>query len=680
MLADCPLRNTRPLTSSRATRTTVVVLAFALLCAIPSVAAAREWVLARSPGFIVVSDAGEKKARQVAHQFEQVRGLFQQVLQARVDPSRLVVILAVKDEQGLRELLPGYWERKGGSHPAGIFVPGRDKHLVALRLDVATEKPYHVIYHEYTHLLTRLNVRWVPLWLSEGLAEFYAASEIDEQEVRWGLMQANHLRYLRRAPLVKLDELLAADHSSPLYNDAKRTPAFYAQSAVLTHYLLLGAPQRRGQITELFKLLESDVPESEALRRAFGDLKKLDAELTTYVRRFSFPAVKTETRIDPQGIRTASLTAAQADALRGDFLTRTGRPREARPLLEAAVQQEPDLGWAHEALGALEWSGGRTQEALRRFNDSAKFAPANYVAHFRAGLIEEEGKEAKADAERREQSLRRSLETNPSFAPALAAISRLLSGQPGRSEEAVSSARKACALDPAATRHRVDLWQALRRAERNDEAAGVEAELLRIALRDRPVLGEVVAELEDIQRVDDAEALLRKARAASPRSAMVAELLADFLERQEKTDEAVALLREALAADPDSFTLQSTLAYVLADTGGKPEEGLALIERALKQAPDNPALLDTKGWALFRLDRLSEAEAILRVAAEGTDHAVILEHLGDVWLAQGRVAEALTQYERALAARTVTKRQRITLQQKIERTRNPVSVPSPAAP
>jgi uncharacterized protein HemY len=103
-----------------------------------------------------------------------------------------------------------------------------------------------------------------------------------------------------------------------------------------------------------------------------------------------------------------------------------------------------------------------------------------------------------------------------------------------------------------------------------------------------------------------------------------------------------------------------------------------MIERALKQAPDNPSLLDTKGWALYRLNRLAEAEAALRVAAEGTDHSVILEHLGDVWLAQGRVAEALTQYERALAARNVTKRQRVALQQKIERSRKTASVPSPS--
>jgi tetratricopeptide (TPR) repeat protein len=431
-----------------------------LVAAVPAAAAPREWVLARSPGFIVVSDAGEKRARQVAHQFEQVRALFRQVLQARVDPGRLVVIIAVKDESGLRELLPGYWERKGGAWPAGIFVPGRDKHLLALRLDVTTENPYRVVYHEYTHLLIRLNVRWVPLWLNEGLAEFWGSSDIDDQETRWGLISGPALLYLRQAPMVKLDDLLAADQSSPLYNDASRTSAFYAQSTVLTHYLLLGAPERRGQIAEFFKQLESGVDEPEALRRAFGDLRKLDLELSAYVQRMSFPGVKTQTRIDAQTIQAMPLTPAQADALRGDFLARTGRPCEARALLDSAVRQDPEMSWAHEGLGTLEAGRGRRPDALRQFNEAARLAPANYLALFRAGLIEEDGAEPKADAARREQALRKALQVNPAFAPALAALARLLSRQEDRRAEAVSSAQRACALDPAAASHRVDLWQA----------------------------------------------------------------------------------------------------------------------------------------------------------------------------------------------------------------------------
>jgi tetratricopeptide (TPR) repeat protein len=660
--------------STLAPRRAGVACALSLL-AVPSAAATREWVMVRSPGFVVVSDAGEKRAGQVAHQFEQVRGLFRQVLQARVDPGRLVMIFAVKDEDGLRELLPGRWERKGGVRPAGMFLPGRDKHLMALRLDAHTESPYHVLYHEYTHLLTRLNVRALPLWLTEGLAEFWGSSDIDEKEVRWGMLSQWHVLQLRRSSLLKLDELMAADQSSPLYNEAKRTSSFYAEAAVLTHYLLLGAPERRGQIQEFFKLLETDVEEPEALRRAFGDLRKLESELAAYVRRNTYPGIKAEARIDTQGIQVTPLTPAQSDALRGEFLARTGRPGEARPLLELALRHDPGLSSAHEGLGVLAWFEGQREDALRHFTEAARLAPANYVANFRAGLIEDQGADAAADFARREQALRGALQANPAFAPAWAALGRLLAERDDRRAEAISAAQRACALDPAAASHRVALWQTLRRAGQSAEATRVEEGLLQIARRDSDVLSEVTGELDQSDRSAEAEALLRKAHEMNPGNAMVTIIGADFLHRQGRKGEAEILLRGAVAADPQSQLLMGSLAWVLADSPGKAAEGLVLIDRVLHEAPDVPEFLDTRGWALFQLKRLAEAEAVLRSAIDRRARAEILEHLGDVLLEQGRAAEALAQYGRALAAPDVTPRLRAAVQSKIDGAR-----PTPASP
>jgi len=649
-----------------------------LLATLPAEAAdSRQWVLARSPGFIVVSDGGEKKARQVAHQFEQVRGLFREILEARVDTGRLVIIFAVKDEAGLRELLPGYWERKGGARPAGVFVPGRDKHLVALRLDAETDSPYHVLYHEYTHLLTRLNVRWVPLWLNEGLAEFYASSDIDDKEVRWGLVSPSHVMLLRHTPLLKLDELLAADATSPLYNEASRTGVFYAQSAVLTHYLLLGAPQRRGQLQELFKLLEGDVDEPEALRRAFGDLRKLESELSTYVRRLSFPGIKTEVRIDAQQIQAMPLGPAEADALRGDFLARTGRPREGRALLESALRQDAQLSWAHEGLGVVESAGGRSQDALHHFTDAARLSPRNYLAKFRTGLIEDPKAEPKADFARREQALRHALEGNPAFAPASAALARLLSAQEDRRAEAVSLAERATALEPAVAWYRVVLWQALSRAGRAGDAARVEAGLVTIARRDPGLLADLTRELDEGGRAAEAESLLRKAREANPRSGALTMILATFLDDHDQRSEAEKLLREAVTANPQSEAMAANLAWVLSESPATAAEGLEMIERTLKRSPDVPEFLDTKGWALFQLRRLPEAETVLRAAVEGREDAEILEHIGDVVREQGRKAEAVALYERALKAPDVTARNRASLQAKIEQAGRPGSSPAP---
>jgi tetratricopeptide (TPR) repeat protein len=673
-------RPVRSLLYMARSRNTALVLTAALAGASAG-AAERPWVLARSRGFLVVSDAGEKDARQVAHQFEQVRGLFAQVLQARVDPGRPMMIFAVRDEDGLRQLLPGYWETKGGSRPAGIFIPGRDKLLVALRLDTSGEFPYHVIYHEYTHLLTRLNARWVPLWLSEGLAEFYGTADVDDKEVRWGRVFPPHVLYLRQASSLDIQTLMSADHSSTAYTHAGSTPAFYAQSAILTHYLLLGAEKRRGQVQQFLKLLEAGVDEPEARTQAFGDLRRLDSEVDGYVRRSLFNGLKSPTRIDPQAIQVAPLAPHQADMLRGDFLARTGRPKEARLLLESALRADPELSSTHEALGVLEENAGRDQAALARFAEAVRLMPANYIALFRAGSIADPSVPADKDAARREQQLRAAIAANGAFAPALSALARLLAGRPDRAEEAIGLARKACALDPAATSYRVALWNVLRQAGRTEDAGKAEQELLSVARRDRAALFQITAELESQDRVKDAEALLVKARAASPGSAMVATLMAAFLERHERAGEAVQLLRETLAADPQSLVLMNALAYALTASPGQAGEALTLIDKVLKKEPRNPSYLDTRGWALFRLKRLEEAETVLRAAAEGAGSGTIQGHLADVLRERGKTQEALAFYERALAEADLDDRERRDLEKKRDALKAPAGAQgAPASP
>jgi hypothetical protein len=63
------------------------------------------WIEVRSPHFVVVSNAGEKEARPIADQFEQIRALFHTAFpNLRVDPSEPVLILAAKKENTMKML------------------------------------------------------------------------------------------------------------------------------------------------------------------------------------------------------------------------------------------------------------------------------------------------------------------------------------------------------------------------------------------------------------------------------------------------------------------------------------------------------------------------------------------------------------------------------------------------
>jgi len=99
---------------------TVVVLTFlgfAILLATPlatPLAGTKHetWFEARSPNFIVVCNAGEKQARKTAIRFEQIRAVFRrELLLASRHESPVITIMAVKDEDSVKALLPEYWLR-----------------------------------------------------------------------------------------------------------------------------------------------------------------------------------------------------------------------------------------------------------------------------------------------------------------------------------------------------------------------------------------------------------------------------------------------------------------------------------------------------------------------------------------------------------------------------------------
>ncbi len=115
------------------------------------------------------------------------------------------------------------------------------------------------------------------------------------------------------------------------------------------------------------------------------------------------------------------------------------------------------------------------------------------------------------------------------------------------------------------------------------------------------------------------------------------------LERLNRVDEAIADLSSLLEQDPENPDHQNALGYTLVDRTDRLDEGLALIEQALEQRSDSAAVLDSHGWALYRLGRLDEALATLRRAFALQPDPEIAAHLGEVlWkLRQTEEAEAI---------------------------------------
>jgi tetratricopeptide (TPR) repeat protein len=89
---------------------------------------------------------------------------------------------------------------------------------------------------------------------------------------------------------------------------------------------------------------------------------------------------------------------------------------------------------------------------------------------------------------------------------------------------------------------------------------------------------------------------------------------------QKKYKNAVELYEKALDLDENNATAINCLGYILADTDMDVMRGLRLCRKAVDRNPQNPAYLDSLGWAYFKGGELLEARTWLRRALELAPH------------------------------------------------------------
>lgn len=109
------------------------------------------------------------------------------------------------------------------------------------------------------------------------------------------------------------------------------------------------------------------------------------------------------------------------------------------------------------------------------------------------------------------------------------------------------------------------------------------------------------------------------------------------------------LLNKTLEADPDYTEGLNAMGYFLAETNGDLDRAQELIQRALKVEPEAGHILDSMGWVLYKKGEHQKALGFLEKAVELEEQdAVVLEHLGDVYLKLERKEDARKAYQEAL--------------------------------
>ncbi len=454
--------------------------------AAPPLASAKEtWISLRSSHFLFIGNADEQNIRRVAIKLEQFRAVFARLFSnARINAPAPTRVIVFRNDAAYRPFKPLY-QGKPADEVAGYFHSTTDINYLTMIAELRDDSPYAIVFHEYVHGLMSDNLRSAPLWVREGLAEYYSTFEVAEggKKIWLGKPRADHARRLREQTWLPLREICAAGQDSPYYNEAGQRSLFYAQSWALMHYLMLGNQgQRQEQFLRFLNTLAQGVAVEKSFREAFHiGYAEMESELRAYISHGNYPV--RSMNLDPRlefdaEIRSAPLSEAEAQAFLGDLLLHLQRTDEAEVYLREALALDPELAQAQASLGILRAGQRRFAEAKQHVEQATAADPQNFLVHYYYAFalsreyVDEERRMSGVTSEAAQAiraALRRAITLAPEFAEAyhLLAFVNVLKGE--QLDESRALLERAITLAPSRDEYVLTLAQLHMR--RNDYEA-----------------------------------------------------------------------------------------------------------------------------------------------------------------------------------------------------------------
>lgn len=307
--------------------------------------------------------------------------------------------------------------------------------------------------------------------------------------------------------------------------------------------------------------------------------------------------------------------AAQPKVSRGDLrmtfarvLLEAGEPEPAAAMLETALEEDPELVDARYLLGAIAAQNEDWPTAERWFKSLLDTSREQEAAMQLGQLAQQDAR----------------------FEEALTYYARV---------------RRGPAAFDALTRRAVVLAQVDRLEEARQLLQRVRNELPQAA----PQL--IMVEVELLVDADDhasALELLDTSLEDAPDDPDLRYARALALERAGDLPRAEADLRHVLENDENDARALNALGYLLVVQERKLDEARDLIDRALVIEPEDPAIMDSKGWLLYKQGDPSAALPWLERAHAAYPDPEVAAHLGEVLWVLGRQNEAQQIWDAAL--------------------------------
>ena len=451
-------------------RTTCLMLA----CAV--VAAAHKespWVEVRSPHFLVLTNGSEGSARRIAKEFEQVRSVFARGFpNMRLESGSPMLIFAPRDEVSMKHLVPIMWKKRP-PNVAGYFDHGWERQFAVVRLDQDIPGAYQVVYHEYTHTLLSANTHWLPMWLNEGLADYYGGTRFEGAKVYVGAPIQRVQAMYGQAP-ISLEELITVNPYVKYRGDDRRIDLFYAESWAFVHYCIFGEGMQRGEkLGVFFKNLDKGEEQKKAFTEAFGSFDAMQDNLDKYVRRFLFQSyvMTADEAIKEKEFAARKLSVAETETAIGGYRIWSRDPTEAKELIDDALTEDPKLAEAHEYKAFLYFNDGKDEEARKEFTTAYELDSGRYLSLYYSTMLSPFAwSDAPEDQVKLRDALRKVLSINPQFAEAEIELAFWHARQ-GDLKTALGVSRRAEQLEPSLAGYHILSARILQKLGRTKEAA-----------------------------------------------------------------------------------------------------------------------------------------------------------------------------------------------------------------
>ena len=323
-----------------------------------------EWYEASSEHFVVYADDEARDVERFAQMLERYHDALEFLTGREIpspSPSNRVTIFAVGGNRDMRRL-------SGSRNVAGFYIPraGMSRAFIQdIRLrNRETDFSLTILLHEYAHhFLIGSSRHSMPYWLSEGAAEFMASARfLDDGSVEVGLPayhRAGDLVWGDRLPVRRLLD------QKP---DQEESNSFYGRSWLLYHYLFF-AKDRGSQLAGYWQAIAHGQPSLAAAEKAFGDLGKLERDLTNYQKRGRFPGFSLSPTLVPGSpVSLRRVSAGYAEMLPEVIMSQRGVSREEAlallPKARAIAAKYPADSEVLAALAEAEHDAGNDDEAI----------------------------------------------------------------------------------------------------------------------------------------------------------------------------------------------------------------------------------------------------------------------------------------------------------------------------